>query len=346
MSQTMTRALMNKMGGGLELGCDAIPAPGKGEVLIRVAACGVCHSDVHIVDGDWGVPPRQPLIPGHEVVGEVIACGEGVTAPAIGDTVGVAWNGGACGQCRTCLEGEETICRKSESTGYSRDGGYADHIVARADYVVTLPRDIDAARFAPVLCAGVTTYRGLKKAAVRPGSHVAVIGCGGLGQMAVQYARAMGLRPIAVDLDPEKLELALRLGAVATVRADDKDVPAALRALAGEGGIRASIIVAPAAKAFTNGIECLAPGGAAIFIAIPGSAGDIVPISILGMIGDERRLMGSSVGTRVDLREAVELALTAGILADVETLPLAEANTALDRLRRGGVAGRLVLTMN
>jgi alcohol dehydrogenase, propanol-preferring len=344
MTQMMKRALMTAMGAPLELGCDAIPAPGRGEVLIRVLACGVCHSDVHIVDGDWGRPPRLPLIPGHEVVGKVIALGEGVTVPAIGETVGVAWNGGACGHCRACLEGEETICPQAEGTGYSRDGGYADHIVARADFVVTLPKDIDAARFAPVLCAGVTTYRGLKKAAVRPGSYVAVIGCGGLGQMAVQYARAMGLRPIAVDLDPAKLELATRLGAVATVRADE-DVPAVLRSLAGEGGIRAAIIVAPVAKAFEQGIAALAPGGAAIFIALPGQHGDALSISISDVANYEKRLIGSNVGTRADLREAVDLALTAGILADVETLPLAQADIALSRLRSGGVPGRLVLTM-
>jgi alcohol dehydrogenase, propanol-preferring len=340
----MRRALMTAMGAPLELGCDAIPAPERGEILIRVLACGVCHSDVHIVDGDWGRPARLPLIPGHEGVGEVVALGEGVTVPAIGETVGVAWNGGACGHCRACLEGEETICPEREGTGYSRDGGYADHIVARADFVVTLPKGIDAARFSPILCAGVTTYRGLKKAAVRPGGYVAVIGCGGLGQMAVQYARAMGLRPIAVDLDPAKLELATRLGAVATVGSDE-ELPAALQAIAGENGIRAAVIVAPVAQAFEQGIAAVAPGGAVIFIALPSEQKDRISISISDLANNEKRLIGTNVGTRADLREAVDLALTAGILANVETLPLADAGIALDRLRRGGVTGRLVLTM-
>jgi propanol-preferring alcohol dehydrogenase len=341
----MARALMTAIGATLDLGCDAIPSPGPGEVLIRVAACGVCHSDVHIVDGDWGAPPMMPLIPGHEVVGEVIGLGAGVTAPAIGTTVGVAWNGGACGHCRACLEGEETICAQSEGTGYSRPGGYADHIVARAAFVVVLPRDIDAARFAPVLCAGVTTYRGLKRAALKPGAHVAIIGCGGLGQMAVQYCRAMGFRPIAVDLDPGKLELATRLGAVATVQADETDVPQKLRDIAGEAGLRAAVVVAPAPSAFTQAIAAISPGGAVIFIALPAKTRDSLPISISDMANHEKRLIGSNVGTRVDLLEAVELALTAGILADIETLPLQNANEALDRLRQGRVPGRLVLTM-
>lgn len=344
MANEMMRALMREMGAPLELGCDAIPTPGPGEVLIHVSACGVCHSDLHIVDGDWGTPPKLPLIPGHEVVGEVIAYGPDTTGPAVGAIVGVAWNGGACGHCRACLEGDETICRESEGTGFSRDGGYADYIVARAAFVVELPKDIDAARFAPVLCAGVTTYRGLKRAQLRPGAYVAVIGCGGLGQMAVQYARAMGYRPIAVDLDPGKLELATRLGAVATVRGDEADLPAALQAIAGEAGLRAALVVAPALSAFTAAIAAIAPGGAVIFIALPAKDRDTLPIKISTLANFEKRLIGSNVGTRADMAEAVELALTAGILADVETLPLAEANEALERLRRSQVPGRLVLT--
>lgn len=343
MAGTMNRVLMRAMGQALELGCEAIPAPGPGEVLIRVTACGVCHSDLHIVDGDWGTPPKLPLIPGHEVVGEVIAQGSGARGPAVGATVGVAWNGGACGHCRACLEGEETICAEAEGTGYSRDGGYAGYIVARADFVVELPKAVDAARFAPVLCAGVTTYRGLKRAGLRPGAFVAVIGCGGLGQMAVQYARAMGYRPIAVDLDPAKLELATRLGAVAVVQAGQGDLPARLKDIAGAAGLRAAIVVAPAPSAFTQAIEAISPGGAVIFIALPAKDRDTLPVSISTLANFEKRLIGSNVGTRADLLEAVELALAAGILADVETLPLAEANAALDRLRQGGVAGRLVL---
>ncbi|HEX3982804.1 MAG TPA: zinc-dependent alcohol dehydrogenase [Acidisoma sp.] len=344
MTGQMTRALMREMGAPLEFGCEAIPVPGPGELLIRVAACGVCHSDVHIVDGDWGLPPKLPLIPGHEVVGEVVSQGSDVRGPAVGARVGVAWNGGACGHCRACLEGDETICREAEGTGYSRDGGYADYILARPDYVVELPKSLNAARFAPVLCAGVTTYRGLKRAQLRPGAFVAIIGCGGLGQMAVQYARAMGFRPIAVDLDPAKLDLATRLGAVATVQAGPDDVPTRLRAIAGEAGLRAAIVVAPAPSAFTQAIEAISPGGAVIFIALPAKDRDSLPVSISALANYEKRLIGSNVGTRADLAEAVELALAAGILADVETLPLAEADAALDRLRRGQVPGRLVLT--
>jgi propanol-preferring alcohol dehydrogenase len=346
MALTMNYALSRQLGGPLEFACDAIPKPGRGEVLIRVAACGVCHSDVHIVDGDWGVPPKFPLVPGHEVIGEVIAIGEEAGEIPLGALVGVAWNGGACGHCRACLEGKETICPKTEGTGFGRDGGYTEYMVARSDFVIILPKTIDVARFAPVLCAGVTTYRGLKKAEIPPGGHVAIIGCGGLGQMAVQYAVAMGFSAIAVDLNPDKLAAAEKLGAVASIRADAPDVPTALREVAGPGGLRAALVLAPVASAFTQAIDAISPGGAVVFIALPKHGHDVVPISITAMIAREKRLIGSSVGARADLLEAVELAIAKNILADVETMPLSAANEALDRLRSGQVSGRLVLAMS
>ena len=170
------------------------------EVLVKVKACGVCHSDLHAVDGDWTPPPVIPLIPGHEVAGKVAKVGPGVTGFKVGDEVGVPWLYSACGQCEFCLAGMETICKQAEATGYTKPGGYAEYMVAPAAFVGRLPEGTDPYAMAPILCAGVTTYRGLKRTGARPGQWVAVVGIGGLGHIAIQYARAMGLRACGIGL--------------------------------------------------------------------------------------------------------------------------------------------------
>jgi propanol-preferring alcohol dehydrogenase len=212
-SATMTAAIVYKHGARLALEQVAIPEPGFGEILIDVIACGVCHSDVHAVDGDWDPISAMPLIPGHEVTGRVAALGAGVDGFAIGDLVGVPWMYSACGRCEWCLTGMETICPTAEATGYTKAGGYAEFMVAAADFVARLPETVDPVAIAPILCAGVTTYRGLKRTGGRPGQWIAIIGIGGLGHLAVQYAVAMGMRVVAVDVSTDKLDLALSHGA-------------------------------------------------------------------------------------------------------------------------------------
>lgn len=343
MTTTMRAHIITAHGSAPRLQAVAIPTPGPGEVLIRVAACGVCHSDIHAVDGDWAPPSTLPLIPGHEVTGHIVAHGPGVTSPAIGAAVGVAWLASACGQCEYCLSGMETICAQAEATGYTRDGGYAEYVTARADFLATIPAGVDLTRLAPILCAGVTTYRGLKNSRARPGQFAAIIGVGGLGHIAIQYAKAMGLRPIAVDVDPAKLELALRLGAEMAFHAVQDGTQAVLEATG--GGCHAVLITATAAAAFEQGVEMTRTGGTTVFIGIPPTSQDIIRVSIIGLVNGEKSLRGSNVGTRLDLQEAVDFAARNLVIPEIEAVPFTEANAALERLRGGKVAGRLVLQM-
>ncbi|MFE0753218.1 alcohol dehydrogenase catalytic domain-containing protein [Inquilinus sp. NPDC058860] len=339
----MRRALLRRVGEPLEIGTAAVPEPGPGEILIRVAACGVCHSDLHAVDGDWGEPPKMPLIPGHEATGHVVAHGRGVDRPALGAAVGVPWMAGACGRCAWCRAGMETICPEGGATGFSCDGGYAEYMVARADFVGLIPDGVDLVRIAPILCAGVTTYRGLRRSEARAGDFVAIVGAGGLGHVAVQYARAMGFRPIVLDVDPAKLDLARRLGAEAVIAAGP-DAAGAVTALTG-GGAAAAIVTAPAPAAFEQSLALIRPGGTAVFIGLPGGERDAIRLSIAAISNWEKSIRGSNVGTRQDLQEAVDFAARGLVTATVETVPLEQVNEALARLRRGQVAGRLVLDL-
>lgn len=343
MTATMRAHVITAHGSAPILQAIAIPTPGPGEVLIRVAACGVCHSDIHAVDGDWAPPSNLPLIPGHEITGHVVAHGPGVSAPAIGTAVGVAWMASACGQCEYCLSGMETICPQAEATGYTRDGGYAEFVTARADFLATIPDGTDLTRIAPILCAGVTTYRGLKNSRARPGQFAAIIGVGGLGHIAIQYAKAMGLRPIAVDVDPAKLELARRLGAEMIFHAVQDGTQAVLEATG--GGCHAVLVTATTPAAFEQGIGITRAAGTTVFIGIPPTAQDKISLSIIGLVNGEKSVRGSNVGTRLDLQEAVDFAARNLVAAEIEAVPFADAPAALARLRAGTVAGRLVLQL-
>ncbi|HVZ01480.1 MAG TPA: zinc-dependent alcohol dehydrogenase [Dongiaceae bacterium] len=342
MTKTMKAAVLREIGTKLAIEELPIPEPGPGEILVEVAACGVCHSDLHAVDGDWTPGPVLPLIPGHEVTGHVAALGAGVDGFEKGDVVGVPWMWSACGHCESCLAGMETICRQGEATGYSKPGGYAGYMVARADFVARLPKDADLITVAPILCAGVTTYRGIKRSMARPGQWLAVIGVGGLGHIAVQYGKAMGMRVAAVDIDPEKLALAKKLGAEVTVDAREGNPVSAMRKALG-GGAHGAVVAAVATKAFEQSIGMLRPGGTAVFLGLPGGKADELKASIAAISGRELTLRGSSVGTRLDLDEAVAFALRGAVTAEVATAPLAEANDVLDRMRQGKIVGRVVL---
>ncbi|MDD2704521.1 MAG: zinc-dependent alcohol dehydrogenase [Acidocella sp.] len=342
MTATMRAHVIHAHGQRPRLQAVAIPTPGPGEVLIRVTACGVCHSDIHAVDGDWAPPSIVPLIPGHEVTGHVVAHGPGVAAPAIGTAVGVAWLAGACGHCEFCLNGMETICLAAEATGYTRDGGYAEYVTARADFLATIPDGADLVRLAPVLCAGVTTYRGLKHAHARPGQFVGIVGVGGLGHIAIQYAKAMGFRPVAVDVDPAKLELARRVGAEFAFHAVEDGTTAVLEATG--GGCHAVLVTATAPRAFEQAVDMTRAAGTTVFIGIPPTANDLVRLSIIGLVNGEKVIRGSNVGTRLDLQEAVDFAARNLVVPEIETVAFENAALALDRLRGGAVAGRLVLT--
>jgi propanol-preferring alcohol dehydrogenase len=340
---TMKAAVLRKLGQGLKIERLPIPEPGPGEILVKVAACGVCHSDLHAIDGDWTPPPVLPLIPGHEVAGHVASMGEGVTGFRAGDAVGVPWMWSACGRCRFCLAGMETICKSGEATGYTKPGGYAEYMVAKADFVAKLPKKANLNAIAPILCAGVTTYRGLKRTNTKPGDWIAVIGIGGLGHIAVQYAKAMGMQVAAVDIDPKKLALAKKLGADFLVNAREQDPAAAIQEKL--GGVQGAVVTAVATQAFEQAIGMLSPAGTVAYIGLPGGKADQIRASISGIVNWELSVRGSNVGTRLDLDEAVAFALRGQVAAKIETAPLSSAMAVLNRMRRGKIVGRVVLTI-
>ena len=342
--KTMKAAVLRKLGQGLKIERLPIPEPGPGEILVKVAACGVCHSDLHAIDGDWSPPPVLPLIPGHEVAGHVAGIGTGVSDFRVGQAVGVPWMWSACGTCRFCLAGMETICKSGEATGYTKPGGYAEFMLAKAAFVAKLPKRADLNAIAPILCAGVTTYRGLKRTNTRPGDWVAIIGIGGLGHIAVQYAIAMGLRVAAVDIDPKKLALAKKLGAELMVNAREEDPASVLQKKL--GGVQGAVVTAVATQAFEQAIGMLSPAGTVAYIGLPGGKADQIRASISAIVNWELSVRGSNVGTRLDLQEAVDFALRGAVAAKIETAPLGSANAVLNRLRKGKIVGRVVLTID
>jgi propanol-preferring alcohol dehydrogenase len=317
-----------------------IPTPGAGQVLVRVVASGVCHTDLHAADGDWPVKPALPFIPGHEGVGYVAACGAGVTSLKEGDRVGVPWLHSACGICDYCLTGWETLCPKQQNTGYSVNGGYAEYVLAPAAYVGQLPDQLGFTQAAPILCAGVTTYKGLKETDTRPGEWIVISGVGGLGHVAIQYARAMGLHVAAVDVADDKLALARTLGAEIAVNALSTDPASELQRLI--GGAHGVLITAVSPTAFQQGIGMLRRGGTCALVGLP--PGDF-PAPIFDVVLKRLTIRGSIVGTRKDLQEALQFAAEGKVQATVEPQPLEAVNEVFGRLRRGAVQGRVVLQL-
>jgi alcohol dehydrogenase, propanol-preferring len=343
MTKTMKAAVLHALKEPLRIEQVPIPEPGHGELLIKVTACGVCHSDLHAVDGDWTPPPVIPLIPGHEVAGTVAKTGPGVADFSVGDEVGVPWMYSACGHCEFCLAGMETICKSGEATGYTKPGGYAEYMVAQAAYVGRLPQGTDPYAMAPILCAGVTTYRGLKRTGARPGQWVVIAGIGGLGHVAVQYARAMGLRVAAVDVADDKLQLARSLGAEIVINAAETDPVAAIQEKI--GGAHAAVVTAVASKAFEQAILMLRPAGTVAYIGLPGGKSDEIRASISAIVNWELSVRGSNVGTRQDLNEAIAFASNGLVKAKIRTIALEDINAVLDEMRKGQVVGRVVLKL-
>lgn len=340
MSQSMTAAVVHEFGTPMRIEEVSIPTPGAGQVRILVMASGVCHTDLHAADGDWPVKPKLPFIPGHEGVGYVDALGSGVTSLRKGDRVGVPWLHSACGECEYCLTGWETLCPSQENTGYSVDGAFAPYVLAPAAYVVRLPDALDFVEAAPLLCAGVTTYKGLKETDTRPGEWVVISGVGGLGHLAVQYAKAMGLHVAAVDVADDKLALARELGAELTVNAKTDDPVVRIQETI--GGSHGVLITAPSPIAFRQGVNMLRRGGTCVLNGLP--PGDF-PVSIFDMVLKRLTIRGSIVGTRKDMQEALQFAAEGKVKAIIETQPLKEINSVFDRLRSGDVQGRVVLKM-
>jgi propanol-preferring alcohol dehydrogenase len=308
-----------------------------GQILVKVEASGLCHTDIHAAHGDWPVKPSPPFIPGHEGVGIVVELGPGVTEVALGDRVGMPWLGYACGTCDYCVSGRETLCLEQKNMGYSIDGAFGEFARAYSRYVVQVPAGIDPFDAAPLTCAGVTTYKAVKVAGTRSSDLVAVFGVGGLGHMAIQYAKIAGGRVIAVDLFDDKLELARELGAEFTVNAAKEDPIAAIQRL---GGADQAIALAVAPKAFEQAYGSLRRGGTLVFVALP--AENDVTIPIFETVLNGITIVGSIVGTRADLREVFELHAAGLTTVTRETRPLTEVNEAIADVEAGRVTARVV----
>jgi propanol-preferring alcohol dehydrogenase len=340
METTMKAAVVREFGKPLVIEEVAVPRPGPGQILVRIEASGVCHTDLHAAHGDWPVKPKPPFIPGHEGVGYVVGLGAGVRHVKEGDRVGIPWLYSACGHCAHCLGGWETLCESQQNTGYSVNGGFARYTVAEADYVGRLPDSVGFVEIAPVLCAGVTVYKGLKVTDTKPGDWVVISGIGGLGHMAVQYARAMGLNVAAVDIDDGKLALARRLGAEVTVNARETDPAAYLRREI--GGAHGVLVTAVSPKAFEQALGMARRGGTIALNGLP--PGDF-PLPIFDMVLNGITVRGSIVGTRLDLQEALDFAGEGKVAATVSTERLENVNEVFDRMLQGRIDGRVVLDM-
>jgi propanol-preferring alcohol dehydrogenase len=316
------------------------PEPGAGEVLIEMEACGVCHSDLHVADGDWTQLARivkKPLILGHEIAGRVVETGAAVRDLEIGDRVGVPWIHWTCGECEFCREGNENLCPKQKITGVTVDGGYAEFVKAPASHALKIPNGLSSVDAAPLFCAGVTVYRALKQAKVMPGQRLAVFGVGGLGHLAVQIACGLGADVTAIDISEEKLNLAKSLGASRILNTAAADVVKELRKI---GGIHVALVTSAAKAAYEMAFYCLRPTGTLLVVGLPAESICFPPIL---MASSEVRIRASAVGTRQDLREVLAMAEAGKIRCRVGTRPLSEANHALDQLRSGQVSGRIVL---
>ena len=337
---TMKAAVARSFGAPLQIEEVPVPEVVPGSVLIQVKASGVCHTDLHAVDGDWPVKPIMPLIPGHEGVGIVAEVGKGVKNVQVGDRVGVPWLYTACGCCEHCMTGWETLCETQLNTGYGVNGGYADYVLADPNFVGRLPDGLDFAAAAPILCAGVTVYKGLKETEVKPGEWVVVSGIGGLGHLAVQYAKAMGMHVIAVDVAQSKLDLAMSLGADLALDARNEDVVSRVQAeIRGAHGV---LVTAVSPKAFSAAVGMLRRGGTMALCGLP--PGEF-PLPIFDVVLTRKTIRGSIVGTRQDLAECLRFAAEGKVRSHYTTDKLENINAIFERMRAGQIDGRVVIEM-
>lgn len=336
----MKAAVIHQFKEKLEIKQVEKPVLEYGEILVQIKACGVCHTDLHAAHGDWPVKPKLPLIPGHEGVGVVVEVAEGVKNIKVGDRVGIPWLYSACGECEYCLTGWETLCKHQLNAGYSVDGGYAEYCKAPAAYVAKIPDNLSFEEVAPIFCAGVTTYKALKVSDTKPGDWVAIYGIGGLGHVALQYAKAMGLNVVAVDIQPEKLELAKELGADLLVNSRETDPVLFIEDKV--GGVHASISVAVTPKAFEQAYRSVRRGGTCVIVGLP--SGDL-PLPIFDTVLNGVSVKGSIVGTRKDLQESLQFASEGKVKVIYETYQLDEINEVFDKMEKGQINGRVVISM-
>jgi propanol-preferring alcohol dehydrogenase len=337
----MHAAVVRRFGAPLVIEEVPVPTPGPGQVLVKVMACGVCHTDLHAACGDWPVQPKLPFIPGHEAAGVVAALGSGVGGLKEGDPVGVAWLHDACGHCEHCVGGWETLCETQRNTGYGVDGGFAEYVLASAAFVGRLPERPDFVALAPILCAGVTTYKGIKETEAKPGEWLAISGIGGLGHVAVQYAKAMGLQVVALDVGADKLALARALGADLAVDASGPDAAQRVMRETG-GGAHGVLVTAVSPAAFGQALNLVRRRGTVSLVGLPPGS---FATPIFDVVLKRITIRGSIVGNRNDLAEALAFAADGKVQATVHPARLGAINEVFTALQAGRVEGRMVLDM-
>ena len=341
MPETMKAAVVRQLGAPLVVEEVPIPVPGPFEALVQVDYSGVCHTDLHAARGDWPVKPVPPFIPGHEGSGRVVELGPSAAGVRVGDRIGNAWLATACGVCRDCLGGWESLCASQQNSGYSVDGSFAEYMVVDTRYAPRIPEGADAAGITAVLCAGVTVYKGLKVTGARPGDWVVVSGIGGLGHMAIQYAAAMGFRVIAVTGTEAKRQRALAYGAELVVNYRDGDPGEAVQDLV--GGAQAALVTAVSEKTFPQALSMLRRGGTVSLVGLP--PGDF-PLSIFDTVLRGLTVRGSIVGTRLDMLEAVDFFSRGVVSTTFERQPMNAINDIFARMTTGAIDGRVVLDMS
>lgn len=319
------------------------PTPGNGEVVIKVEASGVCHSDLHIAEGElehFKPFVKIPVILGHEIVGKVVVVGPEVRRLREGDRVGVPWIYSSCDACEYCLSGREMLCSQQVITGAMVDGGYAERVKAKASHVTRIPDSLSAIEAAPLFCAGVTVYKGMRTAGVSLGQRVGVFGIGGLGHLAVQLSHLSGAKVYAVDISPEKAAFALECGADEAIDASKKDAASALQRA---GGLDVALVTSASVAAYQTAFLSLRRGGTLVMYGIPGENLSLVPLLL---IAAEVKIIASAVGSRQEIREVLQLAADGKVKCRTTARKLDEVNTVFDEMKRGAILGRAVLTFD
>jgi alcohol dehydrogenase, propanol-preferring len=338
--RTMKAAVVEKFGAPLSVREVPVPQPGPEEVLVEIVATGVCHTDLSAAEGAWPVKPAPPFIPGHEGAGWVVAKGSEVMHVNVGDRVGIPWLNRACGYCEFCLSGREMLCLGQKNSGYSMNGTFAEYAIGHGDYVAVIPPEVSFVDAAPILCAGLTTYKGLKETGTQAGQWVVISGVGGLGHVAVQYARAMGFHVAAVDVGREKMQLAKSLGAEIAIDVTAQDPQTTIQKQL--GGAHGVLVTAPSTAAFKQALGMLRRGGICVLLGMPRRE---LPISIYDLVMNQQSIRGSVVGNRLDLQQALRCAAEGNVKATIETAPLESINDVFARMKEGAVQGRVVLSI-
>ena len=334
----MKAVQVSKPGGNFELVERNIPEPTRGQVRIKVEACGICHSDALVKDGHW--PGLQyPRIPGHEIAGRIDAVGEGVTQWKTGQRVGVGWHGGHCFICDPCRRGDFVLCKNEKITALSHDGGYAEYMISPAEAVAALPDDLPADEAASLLCAGITVFNALRNSGARSGDVVAIQGIGGLGHLGIQYARQMGFRTIAIGRGADKQPLASKLGAHQYIDSGATNPSDALQKL---GGAHVILATAPDSKSMSALVDGLGPNGKMMVV---GAGSDALTVTPIQLILQNRDLKGWASGSSIDWEDTLNFSVLTGIRPMIERYPLEKAAEAYQQMISGKARFRVVLTM-